>query len=345
MRIEGTPTPPKEPSDKIRGLEKFRKPKTSEEVSEAVEDVGEVAVEHEVSVSSSEPHLRGLEKFRKRERDSTVRHAPTWELEFGKYGTGHGSLEADGFEALNSNHSSSQDAFAVSEDRRRFAVADGMGGSGADHEATRFLAKFVSDQAVERGIDTFFDAVALAELYKQAEDLFEAETGRRFESPATGMVRSSMLDTAATTLTFAEILGRTGESTSVRIVTIGDSPAFVTDEKLKPVKQFGEDAQSGETDAPLAYSLGVKADGTPKIPEKGKIKDGKYVVDEIIEIPTGSYLLLGTDYFSDTVHFKGRFGHLADFAGLSPDEYSRKVRSTGKPDDATLVVVEPSKIT
>ncbi len=59
MRIEGTPDPPK-PSGNLRGLEKFARP--PEEVRETAEDVGEVAVESDVTVKPSEA-LRGLDKF------------------------------------------------------------------------------------------------------------------------------------------------------------------------------------------------------------------------------------------------------------------------------------------
>lgn len=343
MRIEGSPPLPEKPTDRLRGVEKFNKPKTPEEFTEVAEDVGEVALESEVMTGDAEPVLRGLEKFKKRELDSSIQHAPTWELELGKHGTGYGDLSSDGFEARNSNHSSGQDAFAISADGRRFAVADGLGGSGSDAEATSFLAKFMSDQVVARGVDTLFDSEAVSDIYKQAQELFESRTGRKFEAPSS-ILRSELISTAATTLTYAEIVGQRDDRTLVRIVTIGDSPVFVTDGELTPTTQLGEDAQSGQTDAPLAFKLGIDRSGAPIVPEKDVNEDGRYVVDEIIEVPAGNLVVLGSDYFSDTVHYKGRFGNLRDFAGLTPESYHEKVKSIGKPDDATLIVIDPSRV-
>ena len=113
----------------------------------------------------------------------TPGHAPTWELKFGKHGTGYGNLDMDGFEAMNSNSVSGEDAFAVNEEGTRFAVTDGLGGSAASNKengGTAFFAKFIADAAVTHGADVITDPKRLVALYAQAEDAFEALTGERF---------------------------------------------------------------------------------------------------------------------------------------------------------------------
>ena len=264
-------------------------------------------------------------------------HAPTWELKFGKHGTGYGDLRSDGFEARNSNHSSGQDAFAVSADRRRFAVADGLGGA-TDKEGTAFLARYVADAAVQNGVDSFFDADSLTALYGQAEDEFAAQTGRRF---ARSRLRSQMAGTAASTLTYAEVL----DGGRARIVTIGDSPAFLMDDVGRPVAQYGEDAQSGMTDAPLAFKLGIDMQGKPLVPRRDELVGGRRVVDTVVDIPAGYSLAIGTDYFSDTVSAGGRFGELSDFIGQTPERFHETTQAVGKPDDATLITIRPDILT
>ena len=329
----------KPPGSKLRGLEKFKNP------DEIAEEVGETATETEVDITSvTEPVLvRGYDKFKKREMDRSITHAPTWKLEFGKHGTGYGSLKADGFEARNTNRGEGQDAFAVSLDRRRFAVADGLGGGGLDKEATRFLAKYAADQAATRGVDIFFDEDTLLEFYAQAEDEFESVNGRGFELP--GMLRG--YDIAASTLTYAEILDKKDSSTRVRIVTIGDSPAFMTDEALRPIQQLGEDAQKGEPSDLVGYSLGIDSHRKLKIPRKGETRGGVYIVDQVLEVPDSHYVVLGSDYFSDNVH--SNYAPLSDFTELSAEEFHSKVASyieakKGKSDDATFVVIDPARL-
>lgn len=278
--------------------------------------------------------VRGIQP--PRAESVAVAHAPTWELEFGNKGTGYGDLGIDGFAARNSNHASGQDAFAVSADRKRFAVADGLGGA-TDAEGTRFLSKYIADAAVQQGVDTFFDPEALTNLYGQAEDAFEAQSGRRFTRPR---IRSHVAGTVATTLTYAEVLN--GEQ--VRIVAIGDSPAFVTDSSFTPVAQYGEDAQSGTTDAPLAFKLGIDMQGKPLVPRREQNVGGIRVVDTIVAVPRGSAVAIGSDYFSDTVREGGRFGQLADFVGQTPAQFHESTRSIGKPDDATLITLIPDGI-
>jgi hypothetical protein len=267
---------------------------------------------------------------------SSGSHAPTWELKLGNHGTGYGDLRGNGFEARNSNHCSGQDAFAVSVDRRRFAVADGLGGA-TDKEGTSFLARYVADAAVQNGVDLFFDTDSLTALYSRAEDEFMAQTGRRFTRPR---IRSQIAGTVASTLTYAEVL----DGGHARIVTIGDSPVFLMDDAGRPVAQYGEDAQSGMTDTPLAFKLGIDMQGRPIVPRRDEIVGGRRVVDTVIDVPAGYSLAIGSDYFSDTVSAGGRFGELSDFIGQTPEAFHDSTRATGKSDDATLITISPENL-
>jgi hypothetical protein len=269
---------------------------------------------------------------------SHIEHAPTWGLEFGAYGTGYGNIRENGFEARNSNHSSNQDAFAVSADGKCFAVTDGLGGA-TDKEGTRFLSKFVADAAVQSDAELFFDAARLAALYERTE----SGLGRPFTRPR---FKSKMVGAAATTLTRAEALRRNPDTgkTTMRLTIVGDSPAFKLNNMGEIIEQFGEDAQSGLTDSPLAYKLGVDIQGRPVVPHRGVASRGLYVVDQEIEVAPDELLVIGTDYFSDLAHARGRFGRLESFIGATPEKFSERVRGIGKPDDATLITIIPSRL-
>ncbi|HSD56279.1 MAG TPA: hypothetical protein VLA92_03950 [Candidatus Saccharimonadales bacterium] len=269
-------------------------------------------------------------------------HAPTWEIELGAYGTGYGDIRVDGFEARNTNHSSNQDAFAVSANRKRFAVTDGLGGA-TDNEGTRFLSKYVADTAVRYDADLFFDDAALTEMYAEAEKEFTHEFGRPFRVPR---FRSKMAGTVATTLTRGEILARdaAAKKTLMRLTIVGDSPAYRLNSDGEVLEQYGEDAQSGKTDSPIAYKLGIDMQGKPMIPRRETSVGGLHVVDQRIEVADDEFLVLGSDYFSDITHALGRFGQLRDFIGLSPEEFHERTKSIGKPDDATLIAILPKHL-
>jgi hypothetical protein len=299
-----------------------------------VQSVGQVALPPVARPTSSRVRMSGGLQAERGIKAGP--HAPTWELKFGNHGTAYGNLKTDGFEARNSNHSSGQDAFAVSADRRRFAVADGLGGA-TDKEGTAFLARYIADAAVQHGIDIFFNADSMAALYSHAENEFAAHSGRGFIRPR---IRSRLAGTVATTLTYAEAL----DSGQTRIVTIGDSPAFLTDEHYRPVTQYGEDAQSGAPDSPLAFKLGIDMQGGLLLPAHDDTVDGKRIVDTVVGVPAGHAIVIGTDYFSDIVTTGGRFGELSDFVGKTPEQFHEITQATGKPDDATLVAIRPEHL-
>ena len=267
----------------------------------------------------------------------TREHSPTWDLEFGNYGTGLGDIDTDGFEARNSNHSNSQDAFAINLNAGRFAVADGLGGAGADKDGTRFLAKFISDYAVTHGIDRLFDEDAIQDIYEQAHEEFRSVYGRNMEPPK---LLGRLNTTAATTLTYTELL----PGNRARIVTVGDSPAFITDSSYIPLHQFGEDAQSGSTDGVMGFSFRMKANGTRETaPRKDETVRGLSIEEQIIEYTDDTRIIIGSDYFSEAVSVY--YQPLADYIGKSASEYHDSTRTSGKPDDATIIVINPSVLT
>lgn len=294
---------------------------------------GKLLTDHKATI----PRLRGRLLDRMVEvgkiRDEPA-HAPTWSIEFGAHGSTYGELHRDGFEAWNSNHASSQDAFAVSIDRKRFAVADGMGGYGADKEGTRFLAKYIADRSVEGGIDDMFDLDRMATIYREADIAFQAHSGRPFQAPR---VTGRGIGTVGTTLSYAEVL----DSTHVRIVAIGDSPVFKLDNQLVVVAQYGEDAQSGDSDLPLAHKLGIDSNQRPLIPVRATAsEDGRAVVDAVISFQPGEFLAIGTDYFSEDKADQ----LLPALAAMNASQYHQVVSTRGKRDDATLIVLDPYQL-
>ncbi|MFI5709002.1 hypothetical protein [Kribbella sp. NPDC051620] len=279
--------------------------------------------------------IANAEQATERALPTSLEHSPTWDLEFSTGPTSVGDLELDGYQAWNSNHSSGQDAFAISGDRTRFAVADGMGGYGTDKIGTQFFAKFISDHVVQNGIDSVFDLGRLEEICQRAEDEFSKVAGRPFQRPR---MIGKMVGTVGSTLTFAEVLS----PTQVRLVTIGDSPAFVVDGTQTHMAQYGEDAQLGTVDSPLAYKLGIDGSGRAISPQERATStlDARMIVDQVLDIPLDSTVIIGSDYFSETSPLEilrdpPRTGY----------EFQDRVVGRGKPDDATLIAIRPSKLT
>lgn len=263
-------------------------------------------------------------------------HAPTWNLELGNHGTEFGDLVVDGFEARNSNHSANQDAFAVNLDARRFAVADGLGGGGSDTEATAFLAKFISDYSVTHGIDELFDEDLIQDIYQQAHEEFHQKEGRYMEPSA---LTGKLTTTAATTLTYVELIS----DTQARIVTVGDSPAYISDSAFNVKQQFGEDAQTGMQDMTMGFNFRMKADGSrEEAPRKNTTARGVSIVDTIVDINKGDHIVIGSDYLSETISSYNE--QLSQFIGRTGSDFNRITTSVGKKDDATFIAINPSKL-
>lgn len=265
-------------------------------------------------------------------------HAATWSISFAKGSVStYGDLERDGFQAWNSNQRSGQDSFAVSHDRTRFAVTDGMGGY-VDKEGTAFFAKFLANYAVSEGVDALFEPEGIVRMYASAEHAFRDLTGRSFSAP-TSRLRMTTIGMVGSTLTFVDVLG----PRTVRVVAIGDSPAFVADTELAPTAQYGEDAQSGRTDQPLAFKLGIDAKGQPIIPHKGLVHSDRcrQIVDHIIDIDPGSHVVIGSDYFSET----GADQDFAAVAHMNGEQFGAYASSPQrKSDDATLLIIHPASL-
>lgn len=289
-------------------------------------------------------------------RTDDIKHAPTWELDFDcGEALQYGDFTADGFEAIIYNRFANtdpdtgrkvfgQDAFAVSSNRRRFALADGLGGA-ADKLGTAFLAKFIADQVAELGADILFNEEQLNDTYVKAEKLFEELYERKFK---VSRIKSNLGGMVATTISCVELIEvRSNGSITSRITVVGDSPVFLLDEHGTIVRAFGEDAQRGTTDSPLGFKVGVKQDGLPILLKKDTTNNGARIVDEIVTIPPNYRIVMGSDYFSETAHHEmektNKYGRVNEFTNLGPDGFTEKTKNVGKSDDATLIDIDPAK--
>jgi hypothetical protein len=243
-----------------------------------------------------------------------------------------GELVRDGYRALSSNHASGQDGLAFK--GPRFAVTDGMGGYGADKVATAFFSQFLARYSVEYGVDSLLIPAGSNAFYENFQSEFRKTYGRDIAAPAAS---GKLLGTVGSTLTFAEVTspGR------VRLLVIGDSPAFVCDAGMRVVRQFGEDAQTGIPDGVVGHKLGIDSRLEPILPQLGVAsRDGRTIVDTSIELSAGETLVLATDYFSEAPAQRA-FGNLVRGEA---SEYGEYVRTHGKSDDATLLVVDPFRL-
>lgn len=260
--------------------------------------------------------------------------------EFGAYGTEAGALSVDGFHALNSNHSSGMDAFAASIGRRRFAVADGMGGAGGGRlaDATRRLSKHMAAQVVESGVDGILTDRSREGVLGTFRD---ANRDVEFTSRINGPLRG-----ARTTLSFVEIGEGNPSGTDVRIVTIGDSPVFLLDPSGKVMRDdrglpiwYGEDAITKSSDNPLRNYVGFDSDGSVH----NKPLKEEFVTDITRTIPPGCKVAIGSDYFSDAF-LSGR-DDFSPYFEMSGTDFHAEVTGPhmAKGDDATLIIIDPEK--
>ena len=254
-------------------------------------------------------------------------------MEFGKFGAGVGNLETDGFSARISNHSSGQDALAISANKKTFVVADGLGGAGSFNPAAVTKWSRLVAEAVARlpDIKTILIDEGYLKLTAPLKEKLEKE-GMNLKSALSGKIVG-----IRTTLSAVQ---RTGKNTFA-IVTIGDSPIYVIHKHTgKIIKQYGEDAMTGKTDGAMENYIGMT--------DKGEIKplnpeNKKYIVSENITVNPGELLVIGTDFFSDHT-YAGR--SLNEYIGLDSKEFHSKVSSkdAAKGDDATLIIIDPEKL-
>ncbi|MEN4475717.1 hypothetical protein [Mycolicibacterium cosmeticum] len=217
---------------------------------------------------------------------------------------------------------------AVNLPARRFAVADGMGGYGFDKLGTGFFAQYLASYAAKFGIDPLLDSEKAAEIFRSAETVFAEFYSRFFDSPP-AFIRGSKFGKVGSTLTYVEFKA----GSVMRIVCIGDSPAFLLGE---PNIQYGEDSQVGSVDMPIANFFGVSLDGRPVVPQKGIDKFGRKLVDCDVQYNPGELVALGTDYFSES--------DPKSFLGLDAHNFGQRVEASGKVDDASLIVINPKAL-
>jgi hypothetical protein len=281
------------------------------------------------SENTADIELRGtlIETLRRKED-----HLPTWKMNFGRHISEFGNFEQDGYWAINSNHSSGQDAFAVNPAMRIFAVADGLGGAGYDYEGTAFLAKYVSDKAAMNGIDIFFDGAKCATILYEMDKEFSRTFGRTLQRPVDNGIKGTLKQTVASTLTYAEVLS----ANKVRVVTIGDSPVFLLDKTGRVLKQFGEDAITGAPDTPLRDRIAIGGNGEVILPDK--TKPYSLIQDFILNLAPEELVMIGSDYFSES---QGKICLLLQ--NHSEADYVLQTNS-GRGDDATAIFIDPSRL-
>ncbi len=258
----------------------------------------------------------------------------TRDIEFGDFGAGIGDLNTDGFEArLSGFNDPEQDAFAISADRKVFAVADGLGGAGAGSpEITAAWSRAVAEAVAAHGnIASLTDEKVFNEFAANVKKELERK-GLSFESKS--RVRSRVSGTK-TTLSAVERIGR--EEFSVFIM--GDSPVYVIDAKNKRIiRSYGEDFASGGGDSPMRENvIGMNQDGS-LIPLNEENRHS--IINEKITVKPGELLVIGSDYLSKNE------GMLGEHIGLSPEDFhALATRKDGhEKDDATMIVIDPEKL-
>ena len=194
--------------------------------------------------------------------------------EFGNFGVMTGDLERDGYVAFNSNHSSNQDAFAVSKNRNLFAVADGVGSRSQSGALARFLTMKIAEEIT--------DVLQLNQAWvtKKLKELQADQNFLKKYNKTGALIKEG----ASTTLA---VVNRIAER-EFQINILGDSPLYVIDQNGKIIQQYGADT-AGQDMTP--GSLGILPDGT--INFKGA------PIRKIIKINKGERIVMGSDYISD----------------------------------------------
>lgn len=263
----------------------------------------------------------------------TGRGSLTTHIECGNFGAGIGDLETDGFEARISNNSKRQDALAVSGDRKVFVVCDGLGGTaGMIPQTVSAWSRAVAEIVAQVGnIQTLIEGDNFVSLVQNIKSAMEGQ-GTNFVLPST------ILGRGLGVMTTLSAIERT-DPNIFHVLTIGDSPIYVIDKATGAiVKQFGEDAIKGETNAPVQNVVGMDKDGNVR-----RIHDRSFLVNERAELVPGQLLVIASDFFSDHTA-DGR--NLYEYIGLTPETFHTKAISSdaAKIDDATLIVIDPTKL-
>jgi serine/threonine protein phosphatase PrpC len=271
--------------------------------------------------------------------------------EFEKEKLSIGNFEVDGYQALLLNQKTGQDSFGISPDRRTFSVTDGLAGGGKSSGA---MARFISH-----------------ELCKDNESWKLALTKEGISSlVATYLQRANELSKqdvdGLTTLSIC----RVEEDGSVTLINIGDSPIYVQTEE--GIISIGDDGLN---------DYGTKAIG---VTDKAEINDFdiSHSVRRIEKAETvviasdwfsDNYQSVTAEYnerwitnFEDKqrqgavtnsiegneyalrIACRGRYKNFDPlfFKDKTPEELEKLSREnfTKKPDDITIIMVDPKKI-
>ena len=194
--------------------------------------------------------------------------------EFGKFGVRVGDIDTDGFTAFNSNHSSNQDAFAISKNRNLFAVSDGIGSREQSGAVSRFITKKVAEEIT--------DLTQLTPTWIDNK-LRQLQRDKAF---ITAYKKSGMQikEGGSATLTIVNRI----RPNEFQLYVLGDSPAYVVDQSGNVLASYGtESAGSSDTGG----SIGISPDGSTTT--KGTS------ISKIIKLNKGEKIVIGSDYLSD----------------------------------------------
>ena len=241
-----------------------------------------IAIGRPVSLDNAQKFLSKITGVGKRDDGRFVFKTETsiYELctalqpEFGNFGVVTGDLEKEGFTAFNSNHSSNQDAFAISKSRNLFAVSDGVGSRSESGAVARFITMKIAEEITDlNDLTPGWIEATLKEL--------KADPGFLKKYKKTG---TNIGDGGSATLA---VVNRIGEG-EFQAILLGDSPLYVINKQGEVVREYGTDT-AGNTST--NGSIGIQPDGSIVI--KGQ------PLQKIIKLDDGEKIIVGSDYLSD----------------------------------------------
>ena len=194
--------------------------------------------------------------------------------EFGNFGVVVGNFEKEGFTALNSNHSSNQDAFAISKNRNLFAVSDGVGSRSESGAISRFITMKIAEELKDLNeLNPVWIESKLKELQKDKAFL------QQYKKTGVGIKEGGSATLA--------VVNRIAPG-EFQITTLGDSPIYVIDANGVVVQEYATDS-AGNT----------RVDGTIGISPDGAVEINGSPIRKKIKINNGEKIVMGSDYLSD----------------------------------------------
>lgn len=262
-----------------------------------------------------------------------------------------GKYDVDGYQALLINQKFGQDSFGISPDRRTFSVTDGLAGGGKSSGA---MARFISHELCKDNESwklalTKEGISSLVTLYLEKVK----EIGRE---DVDGL----------TTLSICRI----EDDGSVTIVSIGDSPVYVKTEE--GIISIGDDGLNDYDTKALGTTKGALINDFDSVHSVRRIENAQSVV-VASDWFSDNYQSVTAEYNERWIaHFekRQREGVVADavqtnehalrvacrgryknfdplfFKDKTPEEVEEMSRKnfTKKPDDITIVMIDPKKI-